>query len=95
VLSFYYISQDLIIVVSSDKIDLLINRGRKTLYELRPENNLVYAKFFITDEREMLICVDKRGYLMLFDAMKLKHENLNHSPLLKVNLISNCRLFED
>lgn len=32
---------------------------------------------------------------MIFDAMKLKHENLNHAPLLKINLIDNGRLFED
>ena len=65
------------------------------LYSFEEDHWVVFAKFFITDEREMLICLDKDGLLMIFDAMKLKHEALKHSPLVSVNLFENCKIFED
>jgi hypothetical protein len=43
----------------------------------------------------MLICIDKQGTLFLFDAMKLKHDNLDQAPLIKISLFDNCKIFED
>jgi len=96
ILSFYFISSDCIIIVSSNKIELLINRGRKTLYHFEDKETwLVFAKFFITDEREMLICVNRQGQMSIFDAMKLKHESLKQTPLLQLNIFENAKVFDD
>lgn len=45
VITFNFINQDEVIIIYSDKIEYLLNRGRKVVYEFEILEYLVFAKF--------------------------------------------------
>jgi len=81
------------VLVSSDRIDLLQERSLRTLFKF--ESELVFAKTFVVEGREMLLCVGKTGVLSVFDSAKLKHDSLKQGPIMEVDLFRDVHLFDD
>lgn len=58
---------------------------------------MVFAKFLLSksDENELMVCVDEKCNLMIFDVMKLKRENLEQKPMVSLNLFANGKIYEE
>eukprot|EP00347_Sterkiella_histriomuscorum_P013779 403363397 len=107
ILAYNYLSNDQVFVVSQHRVDLYLQKTRKTLFTFQSQNSqLVFSKFLNISEREMLLIIDVELNVYLFDLTKLKHEaqtnnnlnrlNMKEMSLLKdVNLIRECRFFEN
>lgn len=62
---------------------------------------MVFAKFITVLDRGMLVVVDAKLNLMIYDQVKLKHDSTHintmdkeSNAILKLNLIDDCHYFE-
>jgi hypothetical protein len=82
VLSFNYVSKDQILVISSFRIDIYLQKTRKTIFQFYSSDfegvssglKIVFGKTIKIDEREMIMVVDSELTLYLYDFAKLRHE---------------------
>ena len=87
--TFWYQSKDLIMIVSAKRIDFFMAEGeiKKTLIAYGPNDELIFAKCIEYEEREMLLVVDKKLNLLIYDMSRLKRiatantsQSLQYSP---------------
>lgn len=77
-LAFSYISREQIIIISKLRFDFFYLNKRKTAFTFKKGDLLVFAKFLKVEEREMIIVINERLQLLMFDLTKLRHEILTH-----------------
>lgn len=67
VLAFNYLNDDQVFIISSYRLDLYLQKTRKTLFSFNESNRIVFGKFLNISEREIIIIVDAKLNIYLFD----------------------------
>lgn len=73
-LAYHFESVDSVFVVSERRVDLYLQKTRRTLFNFQQSNHLVFAKFLSVRERQMLLIIDKSLQVYLFDLAELKNQ---------------------
>jgi hypothetical protein len=86
------------LLITTHTIVFFNNTNRTSLVEL--DDPLLFAKFASFEERELLLTVDTKWKLNIYDKNKLKHEGAHPSqsrgllPLASINLLADCKFFD-